>query len=164
MQSTVLQINISRGGIPKRPVDQALLTPLGVEGDACAHPGIHGGPQRAVLLVCSEVIDELIGRGYPLYYGALGENLTTRGLDRRRMRPRQRYRIGDALVELTKVRAPCSALEVYSPDLPKEIYDQQVKAGNPASPRWGMSGFYGAVVRPGLVGRHDIITLVDELV
>lgn len=163
MQATVLQINISRGGVPKRPVDQAVLTPLGVEGDVCAHPDIHGGPQRAVLLICSEVIDELIGRGYPLFYGALGENLTTRGLDRRWMRLGQRYRIGDALVELTSVRAPCSALEIYSPDLPKEVYDKEVKAGSPASPRWGMSGFYAAVARPGLVRQHDIITLVDEL-
>lgn len=164
MQGSIVQINVSRGGLPKRPVPEALLTPFGLEGDVCARSGIHGGPQQAVLLICAEVIDELIARGYPLFYGALGENLTTRGLDHRMMRPGQRYRAGMALLELTKARATCATLDVYGPGLECDIYDEQVKAGDPSSPRWGMSGFYAAVIQPGRVRRHDIISLVDQLV
>jgi MOSC domain-containing protein YiiM len=159
----ILQINISRGGVPKRPVPEVMITPLGLEGDSWAHPEIHGGPRQAVLLITAETIDELAGRGYPVYPGALGENLTTRGLDRRQLRLGQRLRAGDALLELTKVRVPCDTLDVYGVTLGREIYDKLVKAGDPASPRWGMSGFYAAVIEPGRVRVDDIITVEATL-
>ncbi len=89
---TVVQISVSRGGVPKRSIPSGEVTRLGIVGDACAHPQIHGGPQQALLLITSEGIAELIAQGFPLYPGALGENLTTLGLDRRGMRIGQRYR------------------------------------------------------------------------
>ncbi len=164
MQGTVVQISLSPGGLPKWPATEAYLTPLGFQGDGVAHPNVHGGPQRAVLLIGAEVTDELTARGYPLFYGALGENLTTRGLDRRQIRPGQRFRVGGAVVEITKPRGPCSALDVYGAELKNEIYDQAVKAGDSASPRWGLSGFYAAVVKPGWVRTNDIIRVLDEAV
>jgi MOSC domain-containing protein YiiM len=116
-----------------------------------------------VLLIAAETVDELIARGYTLYYGALGENLTTRGLDRRQLRVGQILRAGGARLELTKVRVPCSSLDIYGPTLKQEIYDQRVKAGDPGSPRWGMSGFYASVIEPGPVRVHDIITVEATL-
>lgn len=159
----MLQIGISQGGIPKRPVPEAVLTPLGIEGDANAHPEIHGGPRQAVLLLTAEAIAELAARRFPLYYGALGENLTTRGIDRRLLRAGQRFRIGSAVIELTKVRGPCATLDIYGPEIKREIYDGQVKAGDFTSPRWALSGFYAAVVQPGVIRANDIITLESEL-
>jgi MOSC domain-containing protein YiiM len=161
---SIVQVSISRGGIPKLPIPEGFVTPHGIEGDRWAHPQIHGGPRQAVLLICSEVVDELAAKGYRVFYGALGENLTTRGLDRREMRAGQRYRVGEAFIELTKVRAPCSTLDVYGESIKAEIYDKQVKAGDPGSPRWAMSGFYAAILRAGMVRRDDIITLVDQVV
>ena len=164
MTGSIVQINISRGGVPKRPIASASITPLGLEGDGHANPRFHGGPRQAVLIICAEVIEELIAQGYPLFYGALGENLTTRGLNRRQMRVGQRYRAGAALLELTKLRVPCQTIAVYGADLGKTIYDKQVKAGDPTSPRWGMSGFYASVFNPGEVRQNDIIVLVDHVV
>ena len=161
---TIIQINVSRGGIPKLPIVEATLTPEGIRGDSWAHPRYHGGPKQALLFICSESIDELKEKGYPLFPGALGENLTTRGLDRRQMRSGQRYRIGGVLIELTKVRVPCSTLDVYGSAIKEEIYDKEVKAGDPRSPRWALSGFYAAVLKPGILRQHDIITLVDQVV
>ena len=163
LTGTIVQISISHGGLPKRPVPEAVLTPLGLEGDSHAHPEIHGGPQKAVLLITAEGIDDLIGRGYPIYFGALGENLTTRGIDRRLLRTGQRFRVGFAVIELTKVRGPCSQLDVYGTGIKAEIYDDRVKSGDITSPRWAMSGFYAAVVRTGLIRANDIITLESEL-
>ena len=163
MTGAVIQINLSRGGLPKRPVPEATLTPFGLQGDLQAHPEIHGGPQRAVLLITAEVIDDLIARGYPIYYGALGESLTTRGLDRRLLRPGQRFRVGSALIELTKVRGPCSQLDVYGPAIKAEIYDERVKSGDITSPRWALSGFYAAVLQTGLIRTNDPIALHSEL-
>jgi MOSC domain-containing protein YiiM len=159
----IVQVNVSRGGLPKRAVSEGLLTPLGFETDACAHPSIHGGAEKAVLVIASEGVDELIARGYPLFYGAMGENLTTRGLDRRRFRVGQQWRVGPALIELSRVRVPCATLDVYGASLKQEIYDFQVKAGNTGSPRWGLSGFYARVLEPGLVRTNDIMSLSAEL-
>src|SRR5437762_1720492 len=163
MTGRIIQINTSRGGIPKRPVPEAIVTPLGLEGDSCAHPQIHGGEKQAVLLITAETIEELGARGYPVYPGALGENLTTRGLDRRQLRHGQRLRAGGALLEITKRRAPCSTLDAYGPTLQREIFDKRVKDGDPASPRWGMSGFYCAVIEPGPIRVDDIITVEATL-
>src|SRR3981081_522996 len=138
MTGHIVQINISRGGVPKRRIPQGVITPLGLEGALCAHPQIHGGPRQAVRLTAAETVDELIARGYPLYYGALGENLTTRGLDRRQLRIGQTLRAGGAWLAITKIRAPCSTLDVYGPTVKQEIYDAKVKAGDQTSPRWGM--------------------------
>jgi MOSC domain-containing protein YiiM len=157
---TILQINLSPGGIPKRSVAEAFLGPLGFEGDRHAHPRFHGGPEKAVLLIDADAVDELAAR-YPVFYGALGENLTVGGLDRRQWRAGQQYRADGALIELTTVRVPCAALDVYGEGIRREIYDARVKAGDPASPRWGMSGSYARAERPGLVRANAGIVLVS---
>ena len=159
----IVQINVSLGGIPKRPIAAGMITPLGLEGDACAHPQIHGGPRQAVLLIAAETIDELKARGYPVFYGALGENLTTRGLDRRQLRIGHQLRAGAAVLEITKVRGPCAALDVYGPAIKEEIYDRRVKAGDATSPRWGMSGFYARVTEPGPVHPDDAVLILSAL-
>lgn len=163
MTGTIVQINVSPGGLPKRPVPEAMLTAMGIEGDSWAHPRIHGGENKAVLLMDSETIDELAARGFPVVYGAMGENLTTRGLDRRQLRLLQQIRVGDALIELTGIRTPCATLDVYGPELKREIFDELVKAGDPASPRWGMSGFYARVIRPARIRPGDPVSVVATL-
>jgi MOSC domain-containing protein YiiM len=161
MTGSVLQINVSTGGVPKRAVPEAQVTALGVEGDGHGHPEIHGGADRAVLLITSEGIEELAALGFPLIYGSLGENLTTRGIARRDWRVGQRWRIGaDVVIEITKRRAPCQQLNVYGPGLQAAIYDAQTGDGDPASPRWGLSGVYASVVTPGLLRSGDAIVLV----
>ncbi|MDP8981703.1 MAG: MOSC domain-containing protein [Acidobacteriota bacterium] len=164
MTGTILQINISPGGVPKRPIPEATVTPAGIAGDSWAHPDIHGGPRQAVLLITAESIEELTAAGFPLFFGALGENLTTRGLDRRQMRFGQRYRIGDVLIELTKMRAPCATLDIYGPGIQRAVYDAQVKAGDASSLRWGLGGFYAAVQHGGIIRPNDKIALVDQVV
>src|ERR1700730_9317068 len=93
-EDSLVQLNISKGGVPKVAVPSAEVTRLGIAGDLHANPHIHGGPDKAVLLVTAEGIDELTAAGFPLFIGALGENITTRGLDRRSVRVGQRYQIG----------------------------------------------------------------------
>jgi MOSC domain-containing protein YiiM len=159
----VVQLNISRGGVPKRAVAEAEVTPLGFTGDSFGHPEIHGGSRQAVLLATAEGIDELIAQGFPLFHGALGENITTSGLDRRWLRVGQRYRVGNVIVEITKPRGPCAALNVYGPGLQKAICDRQTEAGDHTSPRWGLSGFYASVLQPGVIRTGDPIQLLEEL-
>jgi MOSC domain-containing protein YiiM len=164
MTGFIVQISISPGGVPKRPIAEAEVTVEGIRGDSWAHPQIHGGPNQALLLITSEGIGQLIAQGYPVFPGALGENLTTLGLDRRQMRIGQRYRVGDVMLEITRMRAPCVTLEVYGPSIKHAIYDAQVKASDASSPRWGLAGFYARVLHGGIVRPKDIIKLLDSVV
>ena len=158
MTGTVLQVNVSAGGIPKREIPFGELTPSGIAGDAWRYP-FHGGPRQAVLLITIEGIEELVAQGFPLYPGALGENLTTRGLDRRALRFGQRLRVGEATIELTKMRQPCATLNPYGAGIQAAMYDARTAKGNPESPLWGLSGFYASVVQPGSVRPGDAIVL-----
>jgi len=161
---TVLQVSVSRGGVPKRAISEGDIGFLGIAGDEQAHPEVHGGPGQAILLISAESIAELTAQGYPLYPGALGENITTVGLDRAQWRAGQRWRVGQAVVEFTKVRGPCSQLSVYGPGIQKAVYDARVDEGDPSSPRWAMSGFYASVVQPGIVRPGDSVSLLDQMV
>lgn len=161
MAPSIVQISVSKGGVPKLPIGEAQVTRLGIEGDGHAHPEIHGGPRQALLWICEEAIEELKTLGYPLYAGALGENLTTRGVDRRSLRIGQRWRPGGVVMELTKVRAPCQTIQVYGHNIGQAVYDQNVKAGDWSSPRWGLSGFYASVVQPGSIRAGDSLALLE---
>jgi MOSC domain-containing protein YiiM len=101
-------------------------------------------------------------KGYPVYPGALGENLTTEGLPTGGLRAGQQYRIGQAIVELTRPRAPCNTLNVYGPAIKEEVYDQAVKSGDFTSRRWALAGFYARVVRPGMIFPGDPIELLSD--
>src|SRR5437016_2395706 len=154
-QASVVQINVSKGGVPKVAVPSAEVTRLGLKGDLHANPQVHGGPSKAVLLVTAEGIEELIAAGFPLFIGALGENITTRGLDRRSVRLGQRYLIGEIVIEIVKARAPCETLSVYGPGIQAAVFDAKVNGGDASSPRWGLGGFYASVVQLGTIRPGD---------
>jgi MOSC domain-containing protein YiiM len=155
----VVQVSVSRGGVPKRAIPSAELTERGIVGDAWRYP-FHGGRRQAILLVTAEGIDELVSQGFPLFSGALGENLTTRGLDRRELRFGHRLRVGTAAIELTRLRTPCATIDVYGSGIQAAMYDARAQAGDAGSPRWGLSGFYASVVQPGTVNPGDEIGIL----
>jgi MOSC domain-containing protein YiiM len=160
MRGQVLQVNVSSGGLPKRPLSVAFAGRLGLTGDSHAHPTIHGGPFRAILLIAAETINDLITRGYPIFPGAMGENLTTRGINLHDLRIGDRLRAGAALLEITQPRGPCTQLDVYGSSIKGEIYDEQVRDEDPASDRWGMSGLDASVIEEGEVRPGDVIELL----
>jgi MOSC domain-containing protein YiiM len=156
---TVVQVSVSQGGIPKRAIPLAEVTESGITGDAWRY-SFHGGRRKALLLITIEGIDELVSEGFAVFPGALGENLTTRGLDRRGLRLGQRFRVGEAAIELTQIRTPCATLDVYGRSIQARIY-ARVQACDPRSLRWGLSGFYASVIQPGVVRPGDTVPLLD---
>src|SRR4051795_1664163 len=104
MKGMLRQISRSRGGLPKLPIEGAImLSDAGIEGDWQRNRKYHGGPNQAVLMVALEVLEELAARGFPVAPGSIGENLTVSGFDPHTWRTGQQYRIGEtAAIELTK--------------------------------------------------------------
>ncbi len=159
MTGRIVQVATSRGGVPKLPLLEGHLEERGFVGDKFRNPRFHGGPQQAVLLITLEGIEELKVQGFPLFPGALGENLTTKGLDRRTLRIGDKLRAGEASIQITKLRVPCDTLTPYGAGIQAAVFDARVKAGDSSSPRWGLGGFYAKVLEAGVIRPNDIITL-----
>jgi len=137
-----------------------LLAGLGVEGDAhCGATVRHRSRVRRdptapnlrqVHLVAAELLDELAGRGFGVEPGAIGENVTTRGLDLLGLPTGAVLRLGDdALIAVTGLRNPCVQLDRFAPGLQKAVLDRDA-AGNLVR-RAGVMAvvLHGGVVRPG---------------
>jgi MOSC domain-containing protein YiiM len=108
MTGRIVQINVSAGGVPKRPVPGARVLRSGIEGDAHRNAERHGGPDRALCLFSLEQIEGLRAEGHRVEPGALGENLTIAGLDWTRVQPEEFFRLGDeVLVQITRFTSPC---------------------------------------------------------
>lgn len=157
MRGEILQVSLSKGGLPKLPVGEAWAGRLGLEGDVQRNQKYHGGPRQALLLISMEDLEELQAAGFPVAPGSLGENLTVRGIDFRQLREGQRFRVGHALVELTKLREPCHQLEIYNESRKGHI-QSVLKALH------ARGGFYTAVLREGRIQAGDMMTLVDQSV
>lgn len=146
MTGRVFQINVSQGGVPKRAVAGATLHELGFEGDKVANPRVHGGPMRAVCIYALERILAHQEAGKPIFPGAIGENVTTVGIEWDTVVPGARMELGPALVEVTRYATPCGTTAPFlSGDL--ACYHQDL---NP-----GWSRVYARVLRGGPVRAGD---------
>jgi MOSC domain-containing protein YiiM len=160
MTPHVLYINISPGGIPKRPIPEGRVTFTRVEGDDWNDKKHHGWRDQALCLFSIELIEELKAEGYPLFPGALGENITTEGINYREVRLGDVYRIGnDVEVRISKIRTPCRTIAVYGEGIMRATYDVEVRRGNVNSLKWGRSGYYAEVLREGIIRTGDAIVL-----
>jgi MOSC domain-containing protein YiiM len=157
----VLQINVSPGGVPKKPIPEGRVTFTHVAGDDWDDKKHHGLPGQAICLFSAELIEELRQEGFPLFPGAMGENFTTEGLEYRRVRLGDTYSVGsEVTIRITKIRRPCRTITVYGEGIIKATYDAAVRAGDTSAPKWGRSGYYAEVLREGVVRPGDPIELV----
>jgi hypothetical protein len=137
-----------------------LLAGLGVEGDA--HLGVTVKHRsrvavdptqpnlRQVHLIHGELHDELVGKGFRVAPGVMGENVTTRGLALLGLpRGTKLHLGGTAVVEVTGLRNPCRQLDGYQAGLLAAVLDRD-DAGNVIL-KAGIMGVVlaGGEVRPG---------------
>ncbi|HEY7036714.1 MAG TPA: MOSC domain-containing protein [Thermomicrobiales bacterium] len=148
MTGTLLQLNVSPGGMPKHPVPEARVAAGGVEGDAQRNLKYHGGPNRAVCIFSTELYDRLREFGIDLVPGSVGENFTTTGIDLQRLGKGDRLKVGECVVEITNVRVPCNNLKKWDADLPELIV--------------GYSGWVAKVVAEGVVRPGDPVEQVQS--
>jgi MOSC domain-containing protein YiiM len=141
-------------GIDKRPVGGPVrLDVLGVDGDTICDTKNHGGVDQAVYAYDAEDMAfwarEL---GQQLAPGAVGENLSTSGVDCSHAVVGARWRIGTALLQVRAPRIPCRVFAGFRgvPDLVKRFS----AALRP--------GCYLAVLEPGTAQAGDDVVQLDE--
>ena len=147
-RGVVTHINVSPGGVPKRPVPSARVSVAGVEGDGHDDPR-HGGPDAAVSLFAAEAIARAAAEGHPIGPGTTGENLTVAGLDWSLVGPGVRLRIGEVVLEVTRYTTPCKTIRASFRDGDFSRIDQR---GHP-----GDSRVYARVIREGTIAVGDAI-------
>ena len=142
-------------GIWKQPVSgRVMVRRLNVTGDGQGDLAGHGGEHRAVMVYQTESYSHWeteLGRR-DLSFGQFGENLTVRGLADDQVCIGDRYRIGDALLEVTQPRVTC--------------YRVGIRMDNPGMAALLVShhrpGFYLRVLEEGEVGAgNEIVKVAD---
>ncbi len=153
----VHQINVkpqTRGerGLPKRPVESVMVTKAGLDGDFNLYrqESLQGDPDSAVLLMPLETILQLNAEGWPVEVGDLGENFTTKGIPYSSFAPGRTFRLGGAVVEVSRACDPCKNLHL----LP---YTGASKGPDFVRIMLGRRGWYARVRKEGLVRRGDPI-------
>jgi MOSC domain-containing protein YiiM len=135
----------------RRPVaGEVRLTQQGFEGDKVGDPTVHGDPDKAVHFYPAEhyaawrndfVRDGL--ESHPLLegLGGFGENIAATGMTEEKVVIGDRFRIGEALVEISQGRQPCWKIDHHF----------GMKGMTESVIRTGRSGYYFRVIEEGRV-------------
>lgn len=165
--AVVTAVSVSpKHGPDKQPAHRIrILEGLGVEGDAhCGatvqhrsrarqHPDMPN--LRQVHLIPAELHDELAAAGFAVAPGAMGENITTRGVDLLALPVGARLALGDeAVVELTGLRNPCRQLDGVQPGLMAATLDRDASGALVRK-----AGVMGVVLRGGAVSAGDAVAV-----
>lgn len=147
---TAMQINSSRGGVPKHEVvGKAAVSWSGLGVDRQDDRENHGRPWQAICLWSADVIERLTDEGHPIAPGLAGENITVGGVDWASITPGQRLRIGTTLLETTPYSTPCSK------NAPWFVGGDFRRMSHDLHPGW--SRIYARVLEPGDVQAGDAV-------
>lgn len=162
MQGSVVAVSASPSHTFSKPNASfiRLIAGFGIEGDAHAGATVRHRARaarhpsqpnlRQVHLIHEELFADLAAAGFVVAPGAMGENVTTAGLDILSLPAGTRLRLGaDAVVELTGLRDPCSLIDGLHPGLMQAVLDRD-SSGNLVRKAGVMSiVIEGGEVRPG---------------
>ena len=156
MSGRIVQISVSRGGVPKTAVAHARVTALGLDGDAHRDTEHHGGPERAVCLYAMEAIASLRAEGHDIVPGAIGENVTVEGLDWSAVVPGCHVLLGETvLLQVTRYTSPC-------PNINRSFTNGYfARVSQKRHPGW--SRVYARVLTEGSISHGDPVRLLDEV-
>lgn len=139
-------------GICKEAVQEVYLTKDGFRGDGIADVRYHGGPDRAVCVYPYEHYeqwDREFGQALPT--AAFGENLTLSHMTEDAVCIGDIYQIGDAVVQITQGRVPCSTItkRLAIPGMLKRMTET------------GYTGYLCRVLEEGVVCSDSAIKLLE---
>ena len=147
---SVVQLNVSQGGVPKTPVDSVEVGFSGLEADSQNDRKHHGRPFQALCLWSEEIIEQLKADGHPIYAGAAGENVTIRGIDWTTLEPGTNIAIGSTLVQISSYAVPCGKQAQWFSD--RDV--RRLHHGNGE-----ISRLYATVIEAGSISVGDEVTV-----
>ena len=160
MASSIFQINVKpntpgEAGLPKVAIDSAQISFSGVEGDYNRFRANkkNNDPDMAIMLISVDILEDLNNEGWPVKAGDLGENLTLNNIDYGKINPGQRYKIGNAEIEISIICDPCSNLTVL-PYVGKDKISTFIKT------LMKRRGWYARVIKEGNVSSGDPVLLI----
>lgn len=109
---------------------------------------------RQVHLIASELLDEVNGQGFDVTPGALGENITTQGIDLIGLPRGTILAVGDVRLSVTGLRNPCAQIEKFRPGLLKLMVGKR-EDGTPLL----RTGIMTIVLKGGAVRAGDAIEI-----
>jgi ferredoxin-NADP reductase/MOSC domain-containing protein YiiM len=139
----------------KSPVEgRRRVRTLNIVGDAQGDLSGHGGEQRAVFVYqmgSYHYWEGVLGR-HDFIFGQFGENFTVEGLPDNEVCIGDRYRIGDATLEVTQPRVTCYrvGIRMSEPRMPALLVEHH------------RPGFYFRVLQEGEVGAGDDIVKIAD--
>jgi MOSC domain-containing protein YiiM len=146
-------INASNGGVPKRRVDGATVSRLGLLNDDQDDKKHHGGPERAICVYSLERIYALQAEGHPIDVGTVGENVTLEGIDWDTVVPGVRIKLGEEVVlEVASFTSPCKTIKQSFTD------GEFVRISQKLHPGW--SRVYARVVTEGEIRFGDHVEVI----
>jgi MOSC domain-containing protein YiiM len=146
----VSQLSTSKGGVPKRAINEVEVSFAGVDGDTQGSRQHHGRPWQALCLYSDEVIDAFRAEGHPIDRGSAGENITVSGLPWADVRPGVRLRIGNVIADVQAYAVPCRHNAQWFSD---------GDFNHMSSLRGPVSRVYATVREPGRIVTGDAIIL-----
>lgn len=149
------QGKVVRTAIWKQPVQgRMMVRRLNIDGDGQGDLAGHGGEHRAVMVYQLDSYRhwEHYLKREPIEYGEFGENLTIDGLADDEVCIGDRYKIGDAVFEVTQPRVTCYrvGLRMNEPQMPTLLVSHK------------RPGFYFRVITEGEIGAGDEIVKISE--
>lgn len=138
----------SGGGVPKLPIDEAVIGYRGVDGDRQQTRRHHGRVWQALCLWSADVVDRLQREGHPIAPGRAGENVSVAGIDWTTLRPGVRLALGaTVLAEVSAYAAPCKQNQAWFLD------GDFGRMGHDREP--GIGRIYASVLRDGVLRTGD---------
>ncbi|MCY1702911.1 MOSC domain-containing protein [Deinococcus sp. SL84] len=142
---------LTRSGIHKQPQPQLEVGADGAVGDHIANKKYHGGPDQAVYLYTQADAEAWAALGLQagLERAYFGENVRLSGPSSAEVRPGDRFRLGEVVLEATAPRLPCALAAAYlAGDYPGNFVKDMYALGLP--------GIYTRVISSGTLRPGDV--------
>ncbi len=138
----------------KLPVEHPLDVKLDqIVGDSFKNADLHGTVDSVIYIMGLDALNEyssLLGK--PVKPGAAGENITVESLHESNVFVGDVFEIGEVQLVATAPRIPCG----------KVNYRFQHENAQQIMKDLGRSGFYGKILKPGLIKNGDFLKKISE--
>lgn len=136
-------------------VGDVYLSLHGLQGDECADKRFHGGLERALHQYPSEHYfywEDKYNAGITWQQAGMGENLSSVGMNEENVCIGDRFKWGEAIIEVSQPRSPCLKLNKRW-----KVNDFSIHMQNN-----GRCGWLYRVIQPGIVNVNEPLVLIER--